>query len=196
MALTPKQARFAEEYLVDLNAAAAARRAGYSPRTADRTGHDLLRKPEIAAAIEGGRKAQSERAGLDAERVLREFAAVALADVGDVLDFTGEHVRLRPAKDIPESARRAIASIKVKRYFEGHGDDAKEVEVIEYRFWPKLDALREVAARVEPPRPKEPLRVDVTTGGEPLDRNSLTAEDLAAAAALVGVAGLRVPQDG
>ena len=33
--LTPKQQRFVEEYLIDLNAAASARRAGYSVRSAD-----------------------------------------------------------------------------------------------------------------------------------------------------------------
>jgi len=33
--LTDKQRRFCQEYLVDLNASAAARRAGYSPKTVD-----------------------------------------------------------------------------------------------------------------------------------------------------------------
>jgi phage terminase small subunit len=58
--LTAKQLRFVEEYLVDLNAAAAARRAGYSDRAADRQGYENLRKPEIQEAIEA---AQAERAG-------------------------------------------------------------------------------------------------------------------------------------
>ena len=34
MKLTPKQARFVQEYLIDLNAAQAAIRAGYSAKTA------------------------------------------------------------------------------------------------------------------------------------------------------------------
>lgn len=52
MALTAKQRRFVEEYCADFNGAAAARRAGYSKRTAKQTAYELLRKPEIAEAVE------------------------------------------------------------------------------------------------------------------------------------------------
>ena len=49
--LTPKQERFCEEYLVDLNAAAAARRAGYSKQTAGVIGLENLAKPMIAERL-------------------------------------------------------------------------------------------------------------------------------------------------
>ena len=58
VALTGKQQRFVEEYLVDLNATQAATRAGYSKATAYSIGHECLKKPEIAAAIT---RAQAER---------------------------------------------------------------------------------------------------------------------------------------
>ena len=51
MALTPKQKRFVAEYLVDLNATAAAKRAGYSAKTADRIGPELLGKTCVSQAI-------------------------------------------------------------------------------------------------------------------------------------------------
>ncbi len=57
--MTPRQHRFVEEYLVDLNATQAARRAGYSAKSAAGRGSRLLRNPAIAAAIE---KAQDQRA--------------------------------------------------------------------------------------------------------------------------------------
>ena len=57
--LTPRQARFVEEFLVDCNATQAAVRAGYSEKTAGVIGHENLSKPNIAAAIA---KAQTERA--------------------------------------------------------------------------------------------------------------------------------------
>ncbi len=60
MSLTPKQARFVEEYLIDLNATAAAKRAGYSERTAYAQGQRLLKNVEIAAAIQKAQKARSE----------------------------------------------------------------------------------------------------------------------------------------
>ena len=42
--LTPKQERFVDEYLVDLNATAAAKRAGYSEKSASRIAIELLNK--------------------------------------------------------------------------------------------------------------------------------------------------------
>ncbi len=46
--ITPKQKRFVEEYLVDLNATQAAVRAGYSVRTAN--GSRQLRRPAASAS--------------------------------------------------------------------------------------------------------------------------------------------------
>ena len=59
--LTARQERFVAEYLVDLNATQAAIRAGYSKKTAGATGHENLKKPEIAKAIEGAQKKAMER---------------------------------------------------------------------------------------------------------------------------------------
>ncbi len=47
--LTPKQKRFVAEYLVDLNATAAAKRAGYSEKTAEQVGYQLLQKTTVPA---------------------------------------------------------------------------------------------------------------------------------------------------
>ena len=49
--LTPKQNRFVEEYLIDLNATKAAVRAGYSEKTARQIGSENLSKPAIQEAI-------------------------------------------------------------------------------------------------------------------------------------------------
>ena len=59
--LTPKQARFVAEYLNDLNATQAAIRAGYSKRSACSQAFDLLRKPEIAAAVQARREKLAEK---------------------------------------------------------------------------------------------------------------------------------------
>lgn len=49
--LTPKQNAFVIEYLIDYNATKAAVRSGYSKRSAEVTGHRLLRKAKIYEAI-------------------------------------------------------------------------------------------------------------------------------------------------
>src|SRR5262245_2575113 len=68
--LTARQQRFAEEYLVDLNATQAAIRAGYSRNGANRAGERLLSNVDIAAAIDAGRKELSERTAITVDFVL------------------------------------------------------------------------------------------------------------------------------
>jgi phage terminase small subunit len=77
MALTPKQARFVEEYLIDLNATQAAIRAGYSAKTAYSIGEENLRKPDIAESIAAAATARSERVQVDQAYVLSKLMKVA-----------------------------------------------------------------------------------------------------------------------
>lgn len=69
--MTPKQRRFVEEYLVDLDAAAAARRAGYSERTARQIGYENLTKPDVAAAIAAARAERAARTELTQDMVVK-----------------------------------------------------------------------------------------------------------------------------
>jgi phage terminase small subunit len=69
--LTPKQRRFVDEFLVDLNATQAAIRAAYSPRTANEQGARLLAKGSVADAVEVAQKARSERLQITQDEVLR-----------------------------------------------------------------------------------------------------------------------------
>lgn len=68
--LTPRQARFAEEYLIDLNATQAAVRAGYSAVGARTQGSKLLAHAAIRAAIEAGKRERSAATKIDANFVL------------------------------------------------------------------------------------------------------------------------------
>src|SRR5271166_2896559 len=77
--LTPKQARFVQEYLIDLNAAQAAIRAGYSAKTARVIGHENLTKPEIAAAIEKAKAKRAERTELTSDMVVDELRKIGFA---------------------------------------------------------------------------------------------------------------------
>ena len=77
MPLTAKQARFTEEYLVDLNATQAAKRAGYSAKTAGAVGHKLLKKAEIAAALEEAMQQRAERTELTQDWIIERLVANA-----------------------------------------------------------------------------------------------------------------------
>lgn len=84
--ITPKQQRFVDEYLIDLNGKQAAIRAGYSTTNADSIAYQLLHKTPVMEAIEAGRKQQQERTKITADRVLREIASVALADARELVE--------------------------------------------------------------------------------------------------------------
>lgn len=76
MTLTPKQSRFVDEYLVDLNATQAAIRAGYSEKTAGLIGSENISKPYIAEAIAERMKIRSERTEITQDRVLTDIELI------------------------------------------------------------------------------------------------------------------------
>lgn len=88
--LTEKQKMFVVEYLVDLNATQAAIRAGYSEKTAYRTGADNLKKPQIQAELEKAMKAREKRTEITQDRVLKELAKIGFADIKDFLSYRTE----------------------------------------------------------------------------------------------------------
>jgi phage terminase small subunit len=130
--LTPRQKRFVEEYLVDLNATQAAARAGYSPKGAEVRGSELLRNRKVAEEIRTAKAARAQRTQVTAERVLAELAAVAFSDIRDI-DF-GPDGKLRASS--PEAAR-AVAAFSWSRHGRAKGG------YIQYsvRLWDKVWAL-------------------------------------------------------
>lgn len=86
-ALTPKQRRFVEEYLVDLNATQAAIRAGYSEKTAKDIGCENLAKPNIADAIADAQKERSERTQITQDMVLQEYAKIGFSDIRKIMSW-------------------------------------------------------------------------------------------------------------
>ncbi|MBN9306828.1 MULTISPECIES: terminase small subunit [unclassified Devosia] len=101
--MTPKQERFAAEYIVDLNATEAAKRAGYGPR-ARVTASELLALPDVQARVAELMRERAERIELDGDRVLAEIMTMAFYDPAD-------YKAVSSAEDIaalPERARRAV----------------------------------------------------------------------------------------
>lgn len=78
MALTAKQQRFVDEYMIDLNATQAAIRAGYSKNTASETGYENLRKPQIADEIAKRQQKHAEKAEMTVEWVLQQYRDIIL----------------------------------------------------------------------------------------------------------------------
>lgn len=83
--MSPQEHAFVVEYLRHFNASRAARDAGYSPRSSARQGFELLRRPEVQQAIAAATAERLARANIDADFVLREWAAIATADVNEIM---------------------------------------------------------------------------------------------------------------
>lgn len=80
--LTPKQARFIDEYLVDANGTQAAIRAGYGAAGARVAAHRLLTNVAISSAIEARQRAHATRLSMERETVLAQLLeAVQMARV-------------------------------------------------------------------------------------------------------------------
>ena len=116
--LTPKQQRFVEEYLIDLNATQAAIRAGYSEKTAGQIGEQNLKKLEIQKAIQEALQGRKERVQIDADYVLKRLVEI---DQMDVLDIMDDHGNVKPIKDWPKVWRQYISNIETISMDDGEG---------------------------------------------------------------------------
>lgn len=85
--LTPKQAAFVAEYLIDLNATQAAIRAGYSARTANEQGARLLAHVSVRAAIVDAQAERARRVEIDQDAVLRRWVTIATADPRELIEY-------------------------------------------------------------------------------------------------------------
>ncbi len=138
--LTPKQALFVSEILIDGNASAAARRAGYSERTARQIGDENLSKPDIAEAIAKAQAKRLERNEITAERVLAELARVAFFDVRKLLNPDGT---MKPLDQLDDDTALAIAGLDLA---EIRDEDGSPIGVLKkIKIADKLVALDKLA---------------------------------------------------
>ena len=104
--LTPKQARFVDEYSIDSNATQAAIRAGYSQKTAQVIGSENLSKPLVAAAIQARQQSHAEKAEFTVEAHMAE-----LESLRNLAKAAGQH----GAAIAAETKRGEVAGFYVKR---------------------------------------------------------------------------------
>ena len=154
--MNDRQKRFADEYLIDLNAEAAAIRAGYSPRYARGNAHKLVANSGIQAYIQKRMNKRSERTEITQDKEIEELAIIAFSNATDyahivekqaIAEIDGIAVPLQDAEGNPvmyrtveltltdeltENQQKAIAVIK-------KGKDGFEV-----RPYDKIKALEKL----------------------------------------------------
>lgn len=119
--MTPKQKRFCDEYLIDLNATQAAIRAGYSKKTAYSIGEENLRKPELKKYIDSRMAEKESELIADQDEVLKYLTAVMRGQtqaevvvVENIGDYMSEARTMKKAPD--EKERLKAAELLGKRY--------------------------------------------------------------------------------
>ncbi len=163
-ALTPKQERFIEEYLIDLNATQAAIRAGYSKKTAKSVGSENLTKPDIALALDLAKEERSKKAKIGALWVLERLFREVNADLADLYDEDGG---LKPITEWPLVWRQGLVQgldideihrdgdIKVRTSKVRLSDRIKRIELIG-----KHVNIQAFAERKDPDIGREPLKAE------------------------------------
>lgn len=149
MRLLPRQARFVCEYVKSKNGEEAAVKAGYKTLCARNHAARLLKNEYILKAIADKQHAIAMRALLSVEDVVRETMIVAFSSLGDYLDFSGDEIVDKAARDIDEMKLRALQSVKIttKTLTLGRGDDAltETTKTVEYKLWDKMVAIEKLA---------------------------------------------------
>lgn len=154
MTLTDKQRAFVDEYLVDLNATQAAIRAGYSAKTAEWQGPQLLGKTHVAAAVRAAQAERSDRVKVDADYVLSRLAEIDQLDALDILDNAGN---LLPIREWPKAWRQTISGVDIQEIMGGDTET-----VIRKIKWPdKLRNLELIGKHIGVNAFREQLDVNV-----------------------------------
>lgn len=123
--LNDKQKRFVAEYIVDYNATQAAIRAGYSEKSAEQLGFQLLKKPSVAEAVANAQKKLAVKSDVTIERVLKELASIGLdnekertTDRLKALELIGKHLGMYTDRSVidatvgmSESDRALLAKV-------------------------------------------------------------------------------------
>lgn len=112
--LTEKQKRFCEEYLTDLNATQAAKRAGYKN---PEIGRQLITKNNVSEYLNKLRNEQSKRTQITADMVLNELAAIAFSDRTKIARVNADGVvELNETDKLPDALKKAISGIKEGKF--------------------------------------------------------------------------------
>jgi len=134
--LTPKQAMFVQEYLVDLNGTQAAIRAGYSEDTAKQIATENLAKPYLKKAIDEAIEARSARTKITQDRVLQEYARIAFVDPRKFYDEDGNVLSI---DSLDEDTARAVGAFESSAIVTDDG--TKGIATNKIKFIDKKGAL-------------------------------------------------------
>lgn len=140
--LTDKQEAFCRYYVLDWNATEAARKAGYSKKTAYSIGQENLKKPEIQDRIKELKEEIEELTGVSKIRIVNELAKVGFANISD---FVHEDFSLKDLSEVPEYVKSAVSEIQTEeRVTKGRSGDEIVHKKVKLKLHNKISAFTEL----------------------------------------------------
>ncbi len=135
--LSPKQKRFCQEYLIDLNATKAAVRSGYSKKTAKEQGSRLLTNVAVSEFIKSNQDNTAKRLEITAQMVSDELYKVGFANIQDYIKkgFTIEDIQ-----KLKKEHAAAIESISI--------EETKFGTKVKFKLHDKISALEKLGKHI------------------------------------------------
>jgi len=146
--LTPLQERFLDEYLVDLNGAGAMRRAGSkcAPGIAAVFATETLGKPNVARRLEEKRAEIADQLHITRDRVLREVARIAFADLRRLVRWSNNATHFVPSDQLTADDAAAVSGVKAKHSVAVDPESGRETHTheLELRTYDKVGSLQKL----------------------------------------------------
>ena len=124
--LTVLEEAFVKEYLVDLSPTKAARRAGYSAKSAKTLGPRVFKRPDVQTAIRKAMEERAKRTEVDADKVVQQLARIAFADMKNYVEYGPGGVTLKQSGKVDGTVVGSVSETK---------------EGIRFTLAPKIPAL-------------------------------------------------------
>ena len=144
--LTGKRKRFVDEYLIDLNAAKACRRAGFASADSANQAYKLMRDPEIIEAVQVANEQRAARVRASGDRVIAELVGMAHSNVlqGLNVDEATGDIEVDIRNMTPDQAA-AVASIETETRTEMVNGKPVVTKTVKLKYHPKSGPLVRLA---------------------------------------------------
>lgn len=180
--LTPKQSLFVDEYLIDLNATAAYKRAGYKAKgnAAEVNAARLLRNAKVQEALNERMKERQQRTEVTQDNVIKELAKIAFSDLKDFVRWDERGVDILDSEDVDGTVLAEISETVNIQVFPNGGESEKRQKKVKPHD--KMKALELLGKHLGMFTDKVEHSGSVTTTN--IDMSSLSIEELRALAKL------------
>ena len=136
--LTKKEEQWINEFMIDLNATTASVRAGYSPRTSNTIGSQLLTK--LSNHVSRAMQERGKRTRTSADRVLMEVKRLALSNILNVCKWDEDgNVTVKASDKISPAVAASILAISATTTTSRDGDVSRTVMI---KLHPKTENLK------------------------------------------------------